>query len=105
MGLIINQKVFIFRFLNMFFMSVRLFKALADQTRVTILRALEERDICACEFTALTGKSQPTVSIHLGILRKAGLVKTRRDGKMIIYSLKDKHIVAFITTAERLDHV
>lgn len=83
-------------------MSVRIFKALADQTRLTILKKLEKKDICACEFTAITGKSQPTVSIHLGILRKAGLVKTRRDGKMIIYSLKDDRIKELMETAERL---
>jgi DNA-binding transcriptional ArsR family regulator len=83
-------------------MSLRIFKALADKTRITILKNLEKRDICACEFARLTGKSQPTVSIHLSILRKAGLVKTRRDGKMIIYSLKDARIKDLLKDAEMI---
>lgn len=67
-----------------------LFKALGDPVRVKMVSALArdpERQICACDFVAVAGKSQPTVSHHLKILREAGLVAAERRGTWIWYSV------------------
>jgi ArsR family transcriptional regulator len=66
-----------------------LFRALGDPVRVRMLAALaheQGRQICACDFVAIAGKSQPTVSHHLKILREAGLVTAERRGTWIWYS-------------------
>jgi ArsR family transcriptional regulator, arsenate/arsenite/antimonite-responsive transcriptional repressor len=68
--------------------DVRLFHALADPTRLAIVRELgQTTSICACDFTATCGVSQPTVSHHLRVLREAGVVRTHRQGTSIEYSL------------------
>jgi ArsR family transcriptional regulator, arsenate/arsenite/antimonite-responsive transcriptional repressor len=68
--------------------DVRLLHALADPTRLGIVRELGGGGtICACDFTATCGVSQPTVSHHLRILREAGVVRAQRRGTSIDYSL------------------
>src|SRR5438093_1794564 len=68
--------------------DVRLLHALADPTRLAIVRELgQTASICACDFTATCGVSQPTVSHHLRVLREAGVVRTHRQGTSIEYSL------------------
>jgi ArsR family transcriptional regulator len=74
----------------------RLFKALADVTRLKILMLLNVREMCVCEIMVALGLTQPTASHHLGILETAGLVKDRRDGKWVFYSLKDKDTIESI---------
>jgi ArsR family transcriptional regulator, arsenate/arsenite/antimonite-responsive transcriptional repressor len=67
--------------------SVRL-KALGHPVRLGIaLRLAREGGTCACDFADIFGVSQPTVSQHLKVLREAGLVRTRRKGTQIYYSL------------------
>lgn len=62
--------------------------ALADATRLTIATALAEVDeLCVCDLAWIMGRSDNLVSHHLGRLRGAGLVASRRDGKMVMYSL------------------
>jgi ArsR family transcriptional regulator, arsenate/arsenite/antimonite-responsive transcriptional repressor len=69
--------------------SATLFKALGHPVRLGIaLRLAEEPDTCACDFADVFGVSQPTVSQHLKVLRDAGLVRTRRQGTQICYSLE-----------------
>ncbi|MDR1815350.1 MAG: metalloregulator ArsR/SmtB family transcription factor [Clostridiales Family XIII bacterium] len=72
--------------------TAELFKALADPTRLRIVNALLLSEICVCDVAALFGMSQPAVSHHLKVLRAARLVRTRRDGKTIYYSLDDEHV-------------
>jgi ArsR family transcriptional regulator len=69
--------------------DVRLLHALADPTRLAIVRELSGAGgtICACDFTATCGVSQPTVSHHLRVLREAGVVHAERRGTSIDYSL------------------
>ncbi len=68
--------------------DVRLLHALADPTRLAIVRELGGAGtICACDFTATCGVSQPTVSHHLRVLREAGVVHAERRGTSIDYSL------------------
>ncbi len=73
-------------------------KALAHPTRLQMLAALEEGERCACEFGPLLGLRQANVSQHLGVLRKAHLVNTRRDGVRIMYSLSDERTSSVLET-------
>mgnify|MGYP003871159491 CR=1 FL=1 len=70
--------------------DVKIFKALGDETRLTIVRCLIEEERCACEFTKLAPKDQTTISRHLKILTEAGILKSEKRGRNIIYSMKDR---------------
>lgn len=68
--------------------DVRFLAALADPTRLAIVRQLAaERDVCACDFTSCCDVGQPTVSHHLRVLREAGIVESERRGNWIFYRL------------------
>jgi len=84
-------------------MSSKIFKALSDPTRLRIVELLEKKEICACEFVPLTKKAQPTVSQHLRILETAGIIKSRKEGKMILYSIADKRIFDLIKIAKEVN--
>ena len=71
----------------------RLFKALADETRLRILKLLEVREMCVCEVMVALGLTQPTASHHLGILESAGLVKDRKEGKWVFYSIANPKLI------------
>lgn len=64
-----------------------LLQTLADGTRLRLLALLSQGEICVCFFVEAMGEPQPKISRHLGHLRSAGLVNTRRDGKWIHYAL------------------
>ena len=66
-----------------------LFKGLADPTRVRILALLAHGELCVCHIHGLLEAPQPTVSRHLSILRHAGIVRARREGSWMHYSLTD----------------
>lgn len=68
------------------------FKALSDPTRLTIINALVLSEMCVCDIAALLNMTQPAVSHHLKVLRHMELVKYRRDGKIVYYTLADEHI-------------
>ena len=63
----------------------RLFKALADRTRLRLLNLLGDDEVCVCFFVEVLGQSQPKISRHLAYLRKAGVVAARREGKWMHY--------------------
>lgn len=68
--------------------DVRFLTALADPTRLAIVRQLAaEQDVCACDFTSCCDVGQPTVSHHLKVLREAGIVESERRGNWIFYRL------------------
>lgn len=69
------------------------FKALADETRIKILNLLEVREMCVCEIMVALDLTQPTASHHLGLLENAGLVRDRKEGKWVFYSLVDVGLV------------
>ncbi|WP_368488855.1 ArsR/SmtB family transcription factor [Clostridium sp. BJN0013] len=69
-----------------------LFKALNDPTRLKIVNALILSEMCVCDITALLDMNQPVISHHLKVLRQTQLIKYRRQGKIVYYSLDDKHI-------------
>lgn len=68
------------------------FKIFGDKTRIRILRALSAEEMCVCDLSCLLGMKQSAVSQQLRILKQARLVRYRRDGKVIYYSLDDAHI-------------
>lgn len=69
-----------------------LFKAFGDSTRIKIICALFEEEMCVCDLAALLGVTQSAVSHQLRLLKTLRLVKFRRDGKVVYYSLDDEHI-------------
>ncbi len=69
------------------------FKVFGDLTRLKILQALYQRELCVCDLTAVLEANQSTISHQLRILRSKNLVKFRKEGKMAYYSLADEHVV------------
>ena len=69
-----------------------LLKLLGDSTRIGILWALSESEMCVCDLCALLKMKQPAVSHQLKNLKQSRVVKARRDGKIVYYSLDDEHI-------------
>ncbi len=72
--------------------AFRLLKALGEETKYNIIRFLLTGERCACEIPSHIGRTQSNTSMHLKKLREEGIVKTRRDGKKIMYSIKDPRI-------------
>ena len=73
-----------------------LFKIFGDSTRIKILYILSETELCVCDIAQLLGLTQPAVSYQLKVLKQAKLVKNRREGKTIYYSLADDHVRSII---------
>ena len=69
-----------------------LFKMFGDSTRVKLLHALEQNELCVCDLAALLGVTKSAVSHQLKALRLSNLVKSRRDGQVVYYSLADEHV-------------
>jgi DNA-binding transcriptional ArsR family regulator len=68
-------------------------RALADETRQTILQILLEGEHCVSDLTERFGTSQPTISHHLGVLKSMGLVKSRKDGKHVYYNIDRDNVI------------
>ncbi|WP_073011072.1 ArsR/SmtB family transcription factor [Clostridium amylolyticum] len=69
-----------------------LFKVFGDSTRVKILSALFESEMCVCDLSVALSMTQSAISHQLRVLKQANLVKFRREGKVVYYSLSDNHI-------------
>jgi ArsR family transcriptional regulator len=75
--------------------AAALFKALADETRLAILKQLREQgEVCACDLQACCELAQPTVSHHLKVLRRAGLVRAEKRGLWVYYTLDEQSMEA-----------
>lgn len=68
------------------------FKVFADSTRMKIIYALMEDELCVCDIAAIVGTTQSAISHQLRILKQSKLVKYRKEGKVVYYSLDDEHI-------------
>ena len=79
-----------------------LLKSVADETRLAILTMLQDGEMCVCEIMEALPVSQPAVSHHLRILRQAGLVTDRRQGKWIFYSLDPEALESAATLLDRM---
>jgi len=80
-----------------------IFKILGDTTRVKILQILSKRELCVCDIAAVTQMGQSAISHQLRLLRSARLVKYRKEGKMVWYSLDDDHITTLIK--QGIEHI
>jgi len=69
-----------------------LFKVFGDSTRVKILSALLRAEMCVCDIAVLLGMTKSSISHQLRVLKQAKLVKYRREGKVVYYSLDDEHV-------------
>jgi len=83
-------------------LQARVVKALAHPTRLQMLGLLRDGERCACEFGPLLDLRQANVSQHLGVLRRAHVVNTRRDGVRIMYSLSDDRTIEVLDTLGRI---
>ncbi len=78
-----------------------LFKALGEETKHRILKVLLEGELCACNIPKMIGRTQSNCSMHLAKLVKWDLIKHRRAGKMILYSIKDKRVAYIFGLLEK----
>lgn len=69
-----------------------IFKVFSDSTRIKILCALMRAEMCVCDISVLLGMTKSSVSHQLRILKQANLVKYRKDGRVVYYSLADDHV-------------
>lgn len=79
-----------------------LFKVFGDSTRIKILWALDEAELCVCDIAVLLNMTQSAISHQLRVLKQANLVRNRKDGKIVFYSLIDEHVKQIFT--QGLDH-
>lgn len=80
-----------------------LFKIFGDSTRVKILYALLESELCVCDIAKLMEVSQSAVSHQLRVLKTCKLVKFRREGKTVYYSLADEHVIRILS--QGMEHI
>ena len=81
------------------------FKVLGDKTRTGIVCALDGNELCVCDLAALLGMTKSAISHQLAYLKNAKLVKFRREGKNVFYSLDDDHVQSVVEMAvEHLNH-
>ena len=81
------------------------FKIIGDTTRTKILFALDQNEMCVCDIANVVGMSKSSVSHQLAILRNSGIVKYRREGKEVYYTLDDEHVKqVFEVGIEHIEH-
>lgn len=88
---------------NKLYDLAELFKVFGDSTRIRILFALFENEVCVCDIAATLDMTQSAISHQLRILKQSKLVKSRREGKSIYYSLADNHVKTII--AQGMEHI
>ena len=79
------------------------FRIFGDSTRIRILYALSQSELCVCDIASLLGMGQSAISHQLRILKQMRLVKFRREGKSVLYSLADSHIETIL--AQGMEHI
>jgi ArsR family transcriptional regulator len=80
-----------------------LFKVFGDTTRIKILYTLFKSELCVCDIAEILGMTQSAISHQLKSLKQAKLVKNRRDGKQVLYSLDDAHVASMLN--QGLEHL
>ncbi len=80
-----------------------LFKVFGDSTRIKILYVLSEAEMCVCDIAQILNMTQSAISHQLKILKQSKLVKNRREGKAVFYSLADGHVKTIMR--QGLDHI
>ncbi|MBQ8425693.1 MAG: winged helix-turn-helix transcriptional regulator [Clostridia bacterium] len=69
-----------------------LYKAMSDSTRIKIINILKDNELCVCDIAVILNMTKSAVSHQLKNLREKGIIKSRKDGKMVLYTLADEHI-------------
>ena len=80
-----------------------IFKVFGDSTRIKILYVLFEQEMCVCDIAQLLNMTQSAISHQLKILKQSRLVKNRREGKAVFYSLADSHVKTILS--QGMDHI
>lgn len=80
-----------------------LFKVFGDSTRMKMLFVLFEAEVCTCDLAEILNMTSSAISHQLNVLKREKLVKFRRDGKSVLYSLADEHVRSIISVA--LEHI
>lgn len=88
---------------NTLYALADLFKVFGDPTRIRILYALSAQELCVCDIASVLNMTQSAISHQLRILKQMKLVKFRREGKTVYYSLADSHVETILN--QGLDHV
>jgi ArsR family transcriptional regulator len=84
---------------------LNIFKALSDETRLRILKLLEGGDLCVCDIFSALDMVQPKVSFHLSVLKEAGLIADRKEGRWVHYRIDDSDLLRrflILTAFERI---
>ena len=90
---------------NLFDNLAEFFKIIGDPTRTKILFALDQNEMCVCDIANVLGMTKSSISHQLATLKKSGIVKSRRDGKEVYYTLDDEHIKqVFEIAIEHIEH-
>jgi ArsR family transcriptional regulator len=90
---------------NIFNKLAEFFKILGDTTRVKILFALDQNEMCVCDIANVLGMSKSSISHQLGTLRRSNIVKCRKVGKEVYYTLDDDHVQkSFELGLEHIEH-
>ncbi|MCL5265654.1 MAG: metalloregulator ArsR/SmtB family transcription factor [Chloroflexi bacterium] len=84
---------------ELYFHLAETFRTLADATRAKIVYSLLHQELCTCDLAAIVGLSEAGVSQHLRMLRHLRVVKSRREGKLVYYSLDDGHVRTLLSVA------
>jgi ArsR family transcriptional regulator len=82
--------------------KAEIFKALAHPSRVFVVSELAKGERCVCELTEMIGADKSTVSKHLSILKKAGIINDRKEGTMVFYSLQTPCVLNFMGCIENM---
>lgn len=88
---------------NVFYKLADLFKLIGDTTRCRILFALDQDEMCVCDLANVLNMTKSSISHQLAVLRRSGVVKCRKDGKEVYYTLDDEHIVKLFEIG--LEHI
>lgn len=86
---------------DLLFDIAEVFKVLGDTTRMKIISALQEAELCVGDIAEITNSTQSAISHQLRVLKQAKLVKYRKDGKEVYYSLDDDHITTLYEIAKK----
>jgi ArsR family transcriptional regulator len=84
---------------------LNLFKALSEETRLRILKLLENGELCVCDIVAALDTIQPKVSFHLNTLKEAGLITDRKQGKWVHYKINDSDIFRRLLLLSALERI
>ena len=85
---------------------LNIFKALSEETRLRVLRLLQHGELCVCDLVAALDMIQPKVSFHLAVLKDAGFIKDRKQGKWVHYRIDDSDMFKrflLLSILERID--